>query len=145
MEDVDRSGRAAGLFLYIHGETSFLVSGISLFSSLNQIAVHLLLRNWSLTLLFFFGLPVGFLFTLIVSEVAFESGLRLYPLCLSVLRRGQITEARRILSRDIQDLINELGPQVLPDFERIRVVKKGELDGVTWSLDESELLAELFE
>jgi hypothetical protein len=53
--------------------------------------VHLLVRNWSLTLLFFFGQPLGFLFTLIVSEVAFESGLRLYPLCLSVLRRGKIT------------------------------------------------------
>jgi glycerol-3-phosphate O-acyltransferase/dihydroxyacetone phosphate acyltransferase len=110
-----------------------------------QILAHLVTRNWHITLLVLFGQPLVWLCTVLLADMAFESGLRLYPLCLSILRFNQITETRRLLARDIQDLINELGPQVVPDFERNRVVKKGELDRVAWSLDASELLAELFE
>jgi glycerol-3-phosphate O-acyltransferase/dihydroxyacetone phosphate acyltransferase len=102
--------------------------------------------NLVLALVVLASLPLMSLGSLLLSDQAFAAFLRLYPLYLSVVSKTRITQTREVLSQDIQRLINELGPQVLKDFESNRVISKDELlsSNDSWTLlDEDDLLEDL--
>lgn len=93
-----------------------------------SLLAYLITNSFDFTMSAIFFTPIASLITLLVSDIAFESLLRIYPLILSLSSKTRITLIRKSLSHRIRALINEIGPSVIDNFEENRIFKRCELE-----------------
>ena len=113
--------------------TAIIVVPVCIFSY--TLLAYYITRSLDFTLSAIFLTPIASVITLVVSDIAFESFLRIYPLFLSLSRKTRITQIRKTLSHRIRDLINEIGPSIIENFEQKRVFKRDDLESDEWITD----------
>lgn len=111
--------------------TALIISPVCIVSY--TLLAYFITKSLRFTISTIFLTPIASLITFLVSDIAFESFLRIYPLALSLSKKTRITQIRKVLSHRIRDLINEIGPAIIENFEEKRIFKRGDLDSDDWT------------